>query len=76
MIAEAPETPPEISIRDLRAELAQLHDRERNLITELGRARLEGRPWNGPRQELQRIRESLEANYAALRLLLSERRSP
>lgn len=53
----------------LEAELGQLYDQERAALSLLGRARLLGLPGRPALAELQRIREAIESNHAATRVL-------
>jgi hypothetical protein len=59
--------PAEASLLD--RDLEDLYEIERELLLDLGRARLRGLPGESAARELRRVRDALEAAAAAQRLL-------
>ncbi len=61
--------PPELEAGDIEARIDRLLIEQQEAVRQLGQATLQGLPGIGPRRELGRIREELEALNAALDLL-------
>lgn len=58
-----------LRLEDLQVEADELHEREREALEALVRARIRGLRGDAARAELRRVREDLECTYAAMGLL-------
>ena len=73
MFTVFPDPLPEVSLDELQARADELHERERETRLAAGEALLRGLSGEAARAELRRIRDEIDAVYAAQRILHATR---